>query len=727
MNKSKALQLLPQAYALHRNGSLNQAAALYQKILAADPQNADVLRVLGMLYLQQGNWEEGERWTRASLEQNPNQAEAENNRGYALQNLSRHEEALAAYDKAIKLNQAYAAAWYNRGNLLQSMGRYDDAVSSYRQALALRPDHVDTCVNMGNALKSLGRYEDALPCYEKALVLNPRHAIAHNNMGNTLKVLKRHDEALASFNKAISLAPEYADAYFNAALALQDLERFDDAKAAYQKTIAVKPDHAEAHLNLGQTFYELKKFDEALAAYDKAIVLKPAYTEAHLNQGIVYKESRRFDEALAAYGKALTLRPDYIEAYLNRGLVLQDMRRFDEALVAYDKAISLKSEDACASKGSLLIELGRMSEAEAILHESLQRSPDEIAPLLVLLSMKRCQHDDPLLSRLEAHYAQRESLSLEMQLSLCFTMGKAMENIGEYDKAFSAYEQGNRLHYQEHPFDEAVDRRYLESTCNFFTSELFGKCAALAAALPPVHDERTPIFIVGMPRSGTTLIEQVLDSHPALFGAGELDTLGDLAFKIDLPPLDSPDWGDTMRMLRELGQKYLDQVWKLAPEARYITDKMPHNFRWLGLIPLMLPNAKIIHSMRDPMDVCFSCYSLSFKGEHDYSYDLAMLGRHYQRYKKLMEHWHNVLPPGWILDVHYEDNVADLEGQAKRLLEFIGLPWDASCLNFYENKRAVRTASVTQVRKPIYSSSVARWKHFEKHLGPLLEIVGSSA
>jgi hypothetical protein len=226
-----------------------------------------------------------------------------------------------------------------------------------------------------------------------------------------------------------------------------------------------------------------------------------------------------------------------------------------------------------------------------------------------------------------------------------------------------------------------------------------------------------------MPRSGTTLIEQILASHPAIFGAGELTTLGEIAQKAPLLVRDSTNAEATLLALRQLGQRYLDQVWKLAPDARAVTDKLPGNYYLLGLIHLMLPHAKIIHCLREPMDSCFSCYALLFRTGHHYSYDLRMLGRHYLRYKKRVEHWASVLPPGRILDVRYEDNVADPEREARRMLDHLELAWDSACLRFYETERAVSTASVAQVRKPMYSSSVARWQRFEKHLGPLLEIL----
>ena len=232
-----------------------------------------------------------------------------------------------------------------------------------------------------------------------------------------------------------------------------------------------------------------------------------------------------------------------------------------------------------------------------------------------------------------------------------------------------------------------------------------------------------PVFIVGMPRSGTTLIEQILASHPGLYGAGELAVFNEIVQDLRLPAPDSPDWATLLPRLRELGKIYLDRVWALSPDSRFISDKLPGNFRHLGLLQLMLPGARIIHAIRDARDCCVSCYTMHFRTGHEYSYDLGTLGHYFLRYRQLMAHWHRVLPPGRILDLRYEDMVEDPEREARRLLDYMGLPWDPACLKFYRNKRAVNTASLAQVRQPIYSSSRGRWRRFEKHLAPLLEIL----
>jgi tetratricopeptide (TPR) repeat protein len=654
--------LFSKALALHQAGDLAGAALAYKNILVSEPRNADALRMLGILHLQRREWQQAEQNARAYLKVHPNHADTLSNLGYALQNLNCDREALECYQQAIELDPRHASALYNLGNLLQKLYRLDEAEFSYRKALSIRPNHADTWVNLGNTLKQLQRYEEALACYDKAIVLVPQHAMAHNNRGNTFKELKRYEEALASFDQAIRLNPRYADAYFNAGIVLEELKRRDEALQAYRQTVALDPRHAKAWLNQGTVLIEMAR-------------------------------------------------------------TAPDSATHKAALACFDTAITLENAEAYAGKGSFLIELGRMNEAEALLNKALELDVDNSEALAALVSLKRARADDPRFAQLEALYGRRTTLPPNKQVLLDFAMGKALEEVGRYNAAFDAYAEGNRLHRAGHPYDEAGQVRTFETTRSFFSLELFRKCAELEAGLPPAKDERVPVFIVGMPRSGTTLIEQVLASHPSLFGAGELPTLGRLAQSVDLPPADTPGWDERLLALRKLGQTYLDDVWKLAPRARYITDKMPGNFLYLGLLHLMLPQAKIIHAMRDPLDSCFSCYALRFSDGHEYCYDLETLGRFYLRYRQLMQHWHDVLPPGRILDVRYEDTVADLEAQARRVLEYIGLPWNPACLNFHENKRAVSTASVTQVRQPIYKTSVARWKHFESHLGPLLEII----
>jgi tetratricopeptide (TPR) repeat protein len=653
-------QLLPKAFSLHQAGNIVEAESLYRAILKEDAANPLVLSMLGMLCMQRGDWEEGIRLLQDTLEIDPNQPDTLSNLGYALQNLQRYDEALECYDKAIALFPDHVSAWYNRGNTLYCLERYQEAVDSFNKALAQRPNHANTCVNLGNAFNKLKQYDAALTNYIKALNLNPDDPGILNNLGLALINLKRCKEAVSYLNKAISLQPGYTDAYLNLAIALEELGRKEEALNNCDTVIALQPERADAHCRRGQILRGLMRHEEAKSNYQAAIALQPRLAAAHF------------------------------------GL------------------------------GTLLMETGDNEAATASLLNAIEVDPECVSVFLNLAMLNRYEGDAALFGQLASLYAKRDAKSREDRIILDFAMGKAQEELEHYDEAFSAYEEGNSLYHADHPFAESDEESLLDSTTRLFTHELFEECRTLADALPAPENDRVPVFIVGMPRSGTTLIEQILASHQAVYGAGELEAVNEASGQAQAFLQNAPGTSmqDTLLRLHEIGQDLMARVWEQASDARFVTDKMPGNFRTLGLIHLMLPQAKIIHAMREPMDTCFSCYATNFNKGHHYSYDQGTLGRYYQRYRRMMEHWHGVLPADKIFDLRYEEIVADPEHHVRQLLEFLGLPWDPACLKFYENRRTVSTASVNQVRKPLYSSSVARWKRFEKHLGPLKDSLG---
>jgi hypothetical protein len=316
-----------------------------------------------------------------------------------------------------------------------------------------------------------------------------------------------------------------------------------------------------------------------------------------------------------------------------------------------------------------------------------------------------------------------EKLNDDKRISLHYALGKAYDDLKEYDKAFPQFLEGARIKRSKLQYnaddDVARSRRITELCDKSFIEKLRG--AGDPSSLP--------IFVLGMPRSGTTLTEQIVASHPDVFGAGELRDLMEVAQQMPTSQKNFLSYPDNLAALsREdvsrWGSDYVARLRKRAPGAKHITDKMPANYMALGLIPLLLPNAKIIHVKRNPVDTCVSCFTRLFNRHQDATYNLTELGRHYVNYAKLMEHWRDVLPEGSFIEVQYEDIVADMEGQARRLIHFCGLEWNDACLDFHKNTRKIRTASVTQVRQPIYNSSVERWRHYEKYLDPLLKELG---
>jgi hypothetical protein len=311
-----------------------------------------------------------------------------------------------------------------------------------------------------------------------------------------------------------------------------------------------------------------------------------------------------------------------------------------------------------------------------------------------------------------------ETLSRSARIRLNFALAKAYDDIGRFDDAFRHLQEGNRQKRERIAYDEkqaleqfdrirsCLDRGLLARSSGGFRSDV-------------------PIFVLGMPRSGTTLIEQILAAHPAIHGAGELTDFGRLANHIRDAKGNLCRYPDDVAGLSDdqlafLGKEYVGRLRQLAPAAPRITDKMPGNFVFVGLIHMALPNARIIHVRRDPCDTCLSCYSKLFSAPQEFTYDLAELGRYYREYDRLMTHWRETLPHGRMFEVRYEDVIADLETWARRIVGHCGLEWDPACIAFHEARRPVRTASATQVRQPIYSTSHGRWRNYGAHLGPLI-------
>jgi tetratricopeptide (TPR) repeat protein len=602
--------------------------------------------------------------------------------------LGKKEAALASYNRALKVRPDSLEALNNRGLTLHNLKRFEQALASYDQALKLRPDFDEALTNRGNTLQELKRFEQALASYDRALKLRPEHTKALSNRGLTLHELKRFEEALASYDRALAMQPDFAEALNNRGLTLHQLKRFEDALANYDHALRVRPDHAEMLSNRGNTLKELKRFEEALASYDRALKVRPDYAEALFNRGNTLKELKRFEEALASYDRALKLRPDYAEAHNNRGVAL--------------------------------MQLGHLSEARAAFEQAIELAPRATKYRRNLGDITRFVAGGTHLTALEKLAENSATLSVDDRIELHFALAKAYEDLGQYAKAFSQWLDGNALKRRQITYDEAATLGQLDHVRTMFTSELIRRWQNVG------NPSAVPVFIVGMARSGSSLVEQILVSHPQVFGGGELNYFDSIVQVIQTAPggglATFPELvsGMTGKDYCNLGTRYLAELERLAPTALRITDKMPMNFMFAGLIHLALPNATIIHTIRDPVDTCLSCFSKLFTESQNATYDLAELGRYYRHYQALMAHWHRVLPPGRILDVRYEDVVADLEGQARRIIAHCGLDWDPRCLAFHQTQRPVLTASAAQVRQPIYNNAVGRWRVHEKALQPLL-------
>jgi tetratricopeptide (TPR) repeat protein len=716
------------ALQLHRQGQLAQADELYKTIAQADPRYFEALHLRGLLRSQQGRPAEALPYIAAALKGRPAHAPAWSSLGVVQARLGRPEEALASFERAIALKPDYPEALNNRGNALRDLRRPQEALASYDRAVALKSDYVEALNNRGNALRDLGRPDEALASFDRALALKPEFAEILANRGNALRDLHRPEQALASFDRALALKPSYVEALCHRGNVLAELRRPPEALASFDKALAVKPDYVEALNNRGNTLRDLKRPSEALASYDRALALKPGHVQALYNRGIALADLRRPEEALASYDQALVLKPDYPEALNNRGTALRELGRAEEALASYEQAIALKPDYAVAqdNRGLVLTELGRFDEAGDALAKAIDLAPRRVRSYynLALLD-RRWTLDDPQLLAMETLARDMPVLGSTEQIELHFALSKAYAKTAP-EQSFQHLIAGNALKRRQAVYDEAAALAALGRIRASYPPALMRERAGRGAA------SAVPVFILGMPRSGTTLVEQILASHPAVFGAGEIEDFARAAGSLDGPAqrlIEAPEAiaqvpdGD----LHRLGSAYLERIAALAPSAERIANKLPENFRLAGLIHLALPGARIIHTRRDPVDTCLSCFMQLFAGNLPYTYDLAELGRYYRAYDALMTHWRDVLPPGIMLEVQYESVVTDLEGEARRIVAHCGLDWDPRCLDFHRTERPVRTASMSQVRQPLYAGSIERWRAYEAFLTPLLEALNANA
>ena len=496
----------------------------------------------------------------------------------------------------------YAEAHSNLGNTLQAQGRLDDAEASYREAITLKPDYAEAHSNLGVTLQDLGRLDDAETSYRKAIALKPGYAEAHYNLGVTLEAQGRLGDAEVSYRKAIALKPDYAEAHSNLGSTLKAQGRLDDAEASYREAITLKPDYAEAHSNLGVTLQDLGRLDDAEISYRKAIALKPDLAGAHSNLGNMLQEVGRLDDAETSHRRAIALEPDCAEVHYNLGNTLKDLGSLDDAEASYREAISLKPDyaDAHNNLANTLKELGRLDEAETSYREAIALKPDFAKAHHNLAIEKKFSSKDEQFCRCNRFTV---TLSLLRKIVVAFaSLWRRLTRIWEsYARAFQFYAEGNALRKKELGYEQSTRQAsYLRSS-----KRMASRCPYLAPEI--VASECAPVFIVGMPRSGTTLVEQIISSHPLVTGAGELSFVSQ--FGSSLAVGQAPINAEALKTFRG---EYLNALKRRSEGNAVVTDKMPHNFRFLALINAAFPEAKIIHVKRDPAAVCWANYTQYF-------------------------------------------------------------------------------------------------------------------
>ena len=551
---------------------------------------------------------------------------------------------------------------------------------------------LDDLIQKASNFLQKGNTEQAEAIYLQILSLEPGHADSLHMVG-LLRFQSGHSEdALHFINEAISIDPSVSNFHNNIALIYQQLGMLNETYNAFIKAIEAAPDNSMYCFNLANLYLNTGNNEEAIKYYSRAIELNNNYVDAYNNLGQAHYRIRNLEEAENAYSKAIELNSDYAFAYNNLGILYQDNGDFNAAMVSYKNA--------------------------------LKASPNFVLALSNIAKLKKCTSaKDETINKL-AHIFENIDITNEEEIIISFALGKLFDDCGEYEKAFHNFERGNMLSALNSEFNKETHQTFIGNIKRSFNSNYFNTIKHRGS------ESSQPIFVLGMPRSGTSLVEQIIASHSMVTGSGELDFFNQLTGLTE----SGPDYINTLPIYwqnagKEIFEKTAEDYLILLSqndqgESQRIVDKMPYNYLHLGLITILFPNAYIINCERNPYDTCLSIFFQYFEGMHDYSYRLEDLGYYYKQYKSLMSHWKsNIKNP--MMTVKYEDLIDNCEFSSKKIIEFLDLTWEENCLNFYKTKRFVHTRSNVQVRQPIYTTSVNRWKNYQEYLDPLRKEIES--
>ena len=559
--------------------------------------------------------------------------------------------------------------------------KFEEAVEHYQRFLRIIPDHAQTHFYLGVVLEALGHTKRAIRHYEKSTELSDKDVAVHSRLG---------------------------DAYIK-------LQRWSDAIKAYQQVLAVRTEDVGTMIKLGNTFTAAHSFAESVVVYERALTIQPDNALVHGHLGTSLQRMGQLRAAIKCFKRSLHLRPDSVGERINLARVLRQLGKAEEALVLLEEAVALRPDDGEAhiSLASTLRQLGQVELAVERLKKFITASPTCARAYHQISMMKPEQELIPAVQKLlgEPDLSHGDAIYCHFALGNLFDSGKS------FDDAFRHFLRANKLQRETFSYDARENRQTVDRLIEVYSKDFFASKRQFGST------SQLPIFIVGMPRSGTTLIEQIISSHPLVYGAGEVEAFHGVNRSIALQLKHEKSNPECMslidkKMAEEYSAQYLQELKQYCPRAEHITDKLPGNFIRIGLIKTLFPDARIVHCQRDPLDNCISLFFHNFMLLNS-SFELTELGQSYLDYQHLMSHWQNLFP-GEIFTLQYEELVVNQEKVSKQLISYLGLDWDDKCIDFHNNERNVMTPSNLQVRRPLYKSSMNRWKRYEKQLQPLI-------
>jgi tetratricopeptide (TPR) repeat protein len=688
-----------QGLRLHRSGDLSGAVRHYEAALARDPADADATCLLGVIHHKQGRPEQAIAWIERAVAIRPDVPGYHASLGLAWQALGRPAEAADAFARVLALNPHDAEAHVNRGAVVLALGDREVALAHFRRAVEIDPRLAQARSNLGELLVEMGQPDEALPHCQAAVALDPALVEAHLHMGDVLLALGRNAEAVAAFYQAYQIDENRVRAVVGVGLAAVRQGAWSEALDWLRRAVELEPGSVEFLRYLAEAAGMLGLDHEVKSCCERILAIDPNQAVAHNAMAWLLQDAGRYDEARRHYDAAIRLQPNFATAHFNFGV-------FHE-------------------------ELGELADAETRYRSTRECEPAHATALARLASLLRESLPDADLDaahRLLSHTA----VTGRDRANLLFGLALVHDGRGCYRDAAACLEQANALAFDElvrqgRAYEPVEHRRFVDALISTISRELFERLGNSGL------ETTRPVFIIGLPRSGTTLIEQVLASHPEVHGAGEV-TLVRRSFE-ELPGLVGGS-GNPLHAVRrldvpatqELARRHERRLFELdGGKARRVIGKMPDNYFYAGLIALMFPRATVIHCRRDFRDVALSCWFTNFK-DVPWANHYDHIASRFEAYRRLMDHWRDALPSTFaIYDVDYEEAVTDLEGVARRLLSAMELDWDPACLEFHRSRRPVRTASQVQVRKPVYRGSVGRWRLYREELAELFAKVESQA
>ena len=707
----------------HRAGRLEQAERIYAQILADNPQHADALHLLGVIAHQRGDHQQGEERIRQAIALAPDVAAYHNNLAEILRVTGRTEETLVHARRALQLQPDFAEAHNNLALALHEQRELQAAEEHLRTALQLNPRYAMAHNNLGNLLRDSGRFDEALQAFRAALQCDQDLVLAHSNLGQLLLERDELADALTHCQRAARLAPRFAEGHNNLGNVLRAWRRLDEAKACYQQALNLNPSLALSYNNMAQALQEEGKIPEAIDWYQKALQLDPQSARIHTNLASALADQEQWQEAIGRYRQAILCDAGYAEAHNGLGYVLLEQGNYQEARACFEEAMRLRDDLSAAvvNFARLRAELGDLDEVVPLCRQALACRPRNAGAYHRLAATLRGDLPDNDVVAIE-QLLKQEYLSEGERSSLYFALADVFDGRRQYERAAEHLQVANELQKvarqrQGKSYERAEHSRFVDQIIECFNSDYSARVRSWG------NDARRPVFIVGLPRSGTTLTEQILASHPDVFGAGELsyvreifESLPAVTAAAQEPLACLPEL--RQEHVRQLAEQHLRRLGGLGGNAKRVTDKMPDNYLYLGLIVTLFPRARIIHCRRDLRDVALSCWRTSF-GAIRWASDLQDIAARFADYQRLMDHWERTLPVG-VLEVNYEETVADPESAARRLVSHVDLDWHPACSAPHEHQRPIRTASLIQVRQPVYSHSVGRCQHYERVLESLI-------